>query len=113
MGEKLFPKKNFFPKKIFPKKIFPTKFSQKICSRKNISRKKISPKKISRKNSFRKKFSKKNLKRWGPKGPIICSRRLQPSAGARKKPPVGGLNFLVFIIFGMVAIMDLMMKWTK
>ena len=26
---------------------------------------------------------------FGPKGPHRCSRRLQPSAGARKKPPVG------------------------
>ena len=32
----------------------------------------------------------------GPKGPIVSSRRLQPSAEARKKPPVGGLNFLVY-----------------
>ena len=27
------------------------------------------------------------------KGPFWCSRRLQPSAGAKKKPPVGWLNF--------------------
>ena len=27
------------------------------------------------------------------KGPFYCSLRFQPSAGARKKPPVGGLNF--------------------
>ena len=30
---------------------------------------------------------------WAPKGPFRCSRRLKPSVGARKKPPVGGLNF--------------------
>ena len=44
-----------------------------------------------------KKFPEKNLseKIWEKVGPTVCSRRLQPSAGARKKPPVGGLNFLV------------------
>ena len=52
---------------------------------------------MSRKNSFRKKFSTKILEQWGLKGPIVCSRRLQPSAEARKKPPVGGLNFLVVL----------------
>ena len=26
---------------------------------------------------------------FGPEGPHRCSRRLQPSAGARKKPPIG------------------------
>ena len=69
---------------------------------------------MSKKNSWRKKIQKKkNSKKFydtffwlGPKGPTVgpegphrCSRRLQPSAGARKKPPVGGLNFLVFIKF--------------
>ena len=29
--------------------------------------------------------------------PFWCSRRLQPSAGARKKPPVGRVNFLVYL----------------
>ena len=36
-------------------------------------------------------------KKVGLKGPTVWSRRLQLSAGARKKPPVWGLNFLVSI----------------
>ena len=32
---------------------------------------------------------------FGPNGPFLLSRRLQPFAGARKKPPVERLNFLV------------------
>ena len=50
------------------------------------------PKKTLGKNCPEKKISEKNVpetKIAGPEGLNCCSRRLQPSAGARKIPPVG------------------------
>ena len=35
------------------------------------------------------------MEKVGPKGTTVCSRRLQRSTGARKKPPVGRQFFLV------------------
>ena len=73
----MFPEKKKIPKINFPEEKF-----------------------LEKKISLKKNFPKKNLhkkisEKVGPKGSTVCSRRLQPSAGARKKPPVGGLNFLV------------------
>ena len=45
-----------------------------------------------KKNSEKKfpnKICPKILEKLGPKGPTVCSQRLQASAGARKKPPTG------------------------
>ena len=67
-----------YQKKKFPDKKFPRKkFPEKILSEKN----------------SQKKFSNGGVRR----APSFAAERLQPSAGARKKPPVGGLNFLVYL----------------
>ena len=75
-------------RKQFSWKNFPAKkISKKIISRRLFSREIISQKKISQKKTLRKKSWKiSNLeKTMGPKCPTVCSRRLQLSAGARKK----------------------------
>ena len=63
---------------------------KKNFRKKNSERKKIRRKKNLKKNSRKKNLPKKIWGKVGPKGPTVCSRRLQPSAGARKKPPCRG-----------------------
>ena len=79
----------FFLRQIFPKKNFLEKnFPMKTFPKKEFSKKKFLGKKFPEKKNLKKK-SEKILERRGPKDPTVCSRRLQSSAGSRKRPPVG------------------------
>ena len=102
--ENKFSPKNF-SKKNFPQKISQKKISPKKFPKTNFPGKKISEKKFLKKNS-NKKFLNKKIPRiffgWaqrspplGPKGPTVAAEDSQPSAGARKMPPVGRPLFLV------------------
>ena len=65
---------------------------------------KIFSKKIPEKNFPKKNFPEKILKPLGPNGPTVCRRRLQPSAGARKKPPRRAAIFVVYFLSRMLYI---------
>ena len=95
MSKKISEKKS---EEILKKKNSKKKLWKQNSERKNIPEKQILKEKTPEKY-FPKKSARKFRKNLGPKGPPVCSRRLQFSAGARIKPPVGRQIFYFLLYF--------------
>ena len=87
-----------FSKNKFPKINFRKKFQKNNCPKKNFQTKKMQ-KKIQKKFKIfvSKTSARKSCTNFGPKGPTVCRRRLQLSAGARKIAARRAAIFLVII----------------
>ena len=79
------------------KKNVKKKNSEKTIPKEKFPQKKILKKKLLNKKILKKKISKKKFPNKNPPSKKNSWKKMQPSAGTRKKPPVGGLNFLVII----------------